>query len=74
MNTTNPTAYEMISALAKIRRQYAHWIVLTNDLEGEEQREARCRADEIKADIVSAESLVKTGHSLEAYRFLKGRG
>jgi hypothetical protein len=64
MTTANPTADMLAAEFTKIRREYAQWIVLTNDLEGEEQCEARYRADHIKADITSAEGLVNTGHTL----------
>lgn len=73
MEARSVTAACLCGQFDAIRRQHAQWIILTNDLEGHAQREARARADQIKADIVSAEGLVKTGHVVEAYRFLVRR-
>ena len=43
-----PTMLDLSRQLIAIRRQYSCWIVLTNDCEGDEQRAARRRADQIK--------------------------
>jgi hypothetical protein len=72
---TNPiaTMASLIDQFCAVRRQYAQWIVLTNDCEGENQRAARHRADEIKADIATATALMKAGRAQAAHDFLARR-